>query len=184
MPPRHILRKSLSYPTPLPSLHLRHHHSFYIQVPLTLPGELIHILDSRRRSLHFRISRMTSTPGPFFAWRLARATERYVSSFGCVRARFENKCHFPVTRTLGYLNSDHAFVPPARVLRAAPVSRVFRLGAPRPTAPAYTVRNARASNAPPHFTVLRVSQAKTRLFLTVPSLPETIIPALNADLGS
>src|SRR6266702_1356089 len=97
---------------------------------------------------------MTRTPGPFFAWRLARATKRYVSAFRRMHLYSESRCHHPVTRTIGYLNFDLAFVPPERVLRAAPVPRVFRLGTPRASGPTYTVRNARASDSPPRFTVL------------------------------
>ena len=39
------------------------------------------VLDSRRHLPHFRISRMTSARGPFFAWRLVLDMERYISSF-------------------------------------------------------------------------------------------------------
>src|SRR6266404_7421207 len=75
MLPRHILCESL--------IHLQHQSSTPPR-SLELPGELtygFHVSDPWRHLPHFRISRMMSARGPFFAWRLALDMERYISSF-------------------------------------------------------------------------------------------------------
>ena len=119
-----------------PSLHLRRP----LFTSRCLPGEPMFPCLRFTASLpHYRISRVTSTPGPFFIEKFALATERYVTFFRRMHLCSENGYHHPVMHPLGCLNSDLAFIPPEIVLRATPVPRVLRPGALRSPTPAYNV---------------------------------------------
>jgi hypothetical protein len=129
---------------------------------------------------------MTNTPGPFFAWRLARAIERYVSSFGRVRVFFENRCHLTQLRALSdtltpTLLSFHQQEYYEQPRFHASFAWVLLDRPPQPT-PSETPEPPTPLPASPSLGD-RPSE-DTRLFSTVPCLPETTIPALNAGLGS
>ena len=126
---------------------------------------------------------MTSARGPFFAWRLARATKRFVTFFWACAPVFLSTGIVAQLRALSdtlapTLLSFHQKEYSERPRFHASFAWVLLDRPPQSTPSEMTEPPTRLPASP------SLGSDDTRLFPTVPCLPETIIPAVIVGLGS